>query len=264
MASARRSRAPRRPRIPPAAVRATRGPQPPDAIIAGLQELIRNEFATVVLPRVLAEFDRARTDRPARQDALPDFSSLAGLFSARILNAVRSAAGAIAQAARAGVSRAVRPERSTRIPVVLPDSQRREAGYVERVESSVNGSRLAAVLTEAVERATRAGAEPSRGEIERAVGAAATSAASAVKAETNALHAEYTEGYSKAAGLTKYVWTSQLDEIVRPGHARLEGTVQLWSERPIAGDDGHRAHPGEDRFCRCVAFPWDDEPQTAP
>lgn len=258
MATARRpraTRAPRRPRVPPAAVRATRGPQPPDAIVAGLQELIRNEFATVVLPRVLAEFDRAA---PRRTDALPDLSALAGLFSSRIRNAVRSAATAIAQSARAGVSRAVRPERSTRIPVVLPDAGRREAGYVERVESSVNGSRLAAVLTEAIERAAREGGEPSRGDIERAVGAAANSAASAVKSETQGLHAEYTEGYSKAAGLTQYVWTSQLDEIVRPGHARLEGTIQLWSERPIAGDDGHRAHPGEDRFCRCVAFPWDD------
>lgn len=247
----RRPRAPRAgrtPRIPPAAVRATRGPQPPDAIIAGLQELIRNEFATVVLPRVLAEFDRARND--ARNDAI-DLSAIR-LFSTRIRNAARSAATAIAQTARAGVSRAVKPERSTRIPVVLPDAQRREAGYVERVESSVNGSRLAAVLTEAIE----GGAE--RGDIERAVGAAANGAASSVKAETTALHAEYTEGYSRAAGLTQYVWTSQLDEVVRPGHARLEGTIQLWSDPPIAGDDGHRAHPGEDKYCRCTAFPWDD------
>lgn len=252
MSATRRPRARRRPRIPPAAVRATRGPQPPDAIIAGLQELIRSEFATVVLPRVLAEFERSRTDRT---DALPNFTALSGLFSARIRTAVRSAAGAIAQAARAGISRAVKPERSTRIPVVLPDAGRREAGYVERVESSVNGSRLVAVLKEAV----RAGGETIRGDIERAVQSAANSAANSVKAETNALHAEYTESYSKAAGLTKYVWTSQLDEIVRPGHARLEGTVQLWSAPPVTGDDGHRAHPGEDRFCRCVAFPWDDE-----
>lgn len=251
MATARRvrvARAGRTPRVPPQIVRATRGPQPPDHIVAGLQELIRNEFATVVLPKVLAEYERARADRT---DALPNWSALAGLITARVSNAVRSAATAIAQTARAGVARAVRPERSTRIPVTLEDAGRRNAGYVERVESSVNGERLVAVLKEAGESATR-------GDIERAVGEVAKSAASAVKAETQQLHGEYVEGYARAVGISKYVWTTQLDEIVRSGHEALEGTIQLWSEPPVAGADGHRAHPGEDRYCRCSAFPWDD------
>jgi SPP1 gp7 family putative phage head morphogenesis protein len=233
----------------------TRGPQPPDVIVASLQELIRHEFATVVLPRVLAELDRAGE---LRTDAIPTFGFIGSLLTPRVRNALKSAAMVIAQTARAGVARVVRPERATRIPVTLETAGRAAAGYVERVEGSAIGDRLVAALTEAFEKAERAGNKPGREEIEKSVEDVADRAASTVKSETQALHAEFTEGYSRAAGLTKYVWTTQLDEKVRPGHEALEGTIQLWNEPPVTHEDGHHAHPGEDRFCRCQAFPWDD------
>lgn len=57
-----------------------------------------------------------------------------------------------------------------------------------------------------------------------------------------------------ASGVTQYVWTTQRDSHVRPGHRRLHGTVQDWSKPPIVAP-GRRAHPGEDFGCRCWAEP---------
>ena len=58
------------------------------------------------------------------------------------------------------------------------------------------------------------------------------------------------------AGVTEYTWSSSGDERVRPGHRRLNGTVQKWGKPPI--DDprtGARHEPGMAVRCRCVAVP---------
>lgn len=251
----RAARARRSPRMPPKSVRVSRGPQPPDAIVAGLQELVRNEFRVTVLPRVLAEM---RAAGELRHDALPNFAFLGSLLTDRLRSGLKAAADAIVRTARAGVARAVRPERATRIPVRLEEQGRVNAGYLERVERSVIDTRLRAALTEAFVKAENVGTKPGQGDIEDAVGKVAERTAGVVKTETQELHADYTERFSRAAGLTKYVWTTQIDELVREGHAALEGSIQLWSEPPVTHADGHHAHPGEDRNCRCVPWPWDD------
>lgn len=48
-------------------------------------------------------------------------------------------------------------------------------------------------------------------------------------------------------GITKYVWSTSLDERVRDEHAEREGRTFSWDDPP---EDGH---PGEPINCRCVA-----------
>lgn len=251
--AARRSR--HRPRrVPPQHLRATRGPRAPDAIVGALQALVREEFRLRVLPRVLAELARAGAiPGPARRDASITFGWVGSLMTERLRAALRSGAHAVARSAIAGVRRTLSPERSTRISGILDTEGRLIAGYLERVESSVLGNRLVAELERVF-----AGDLPDREQLTRAVEVTGESAAAAIKAETQQLHGELVGAASRAAGLTKYVWTTQLDEVVREGHAELEGTIQLWSDPPVTDETGYRAHPGEPRNCRCTAWPWDD------
>lgn len=48
-------------------------------------------------------------------------------------------------------------------------------------------------------------------------------------------------------GIDKYVWSTSMDERVRPDHAKREGRVFSWENPPSDG------HPGEPINCRCVA-----------
>ncbi len=62
------------------------------------------------------------------------------------------------------------------------------------------------------------------------------------------------------AGITRYVWTTSLDERVRPDHADLDGSVQQWDAPPVVDQrTGRRGHPGIDFQCRCTAVPVLDE-----
>ncbi len=56
------------------------------------------------------------------------------------------------------------------------------------------------------------------------------------------------------AGVKRYLWVTMGDSRVRPGHARLNGTIQRWAKPPDVGG-GKRCHPGEDFGCRCQAIP---------
>ena len=51
----------------------------------------------------------------------------------------------------------------------------------------------------------------------------------------------------KQVGIEKYVWSTSLDERVRPEHQEREGETFSWSDPPADG------HPGEPINCRCVA-----------
>lgn len=68
----------------------------------------------------------------------------------------------------------------------------------------------------------------------------------------------------ESAGITKYVWSTSLDERVRgnpdgawpdaePSHYDLEGKIFSWDDPPEPG------HPGEDYQCRCIALPYIEE-----
>lgn len=60
-----------------------------------------------------------------------------------------------------------------------------------------------------------------------------------------------------AAGVKRYTWITRSDDRVRPGHRSLHGSIQDWSSPPITDPvSGRRAHPGEERNCRCVALPY--------
>jgi hypothetical protein len=206
-------------------LRATRGPQPPDGIIQDLQGLLREELAG------------------AAPESLATPADVRALLAKRFVPALQRAAPQMTLRTRAEVGRVLSPERVQRIPSHLPAESRQFAEYAEHTVAAV----VEAVVRATRERTDAAGDDP------------ADAGAGAIKAETLALHSETVRQFSQSAGLVHYVWTTQLDEIVRPGHAALEGSIQLWSERPMTDEAYERhAHPGEDRNCRCVAFPWDD------
>lgn len=54
---------------------------------------------------------------------------------------------------------------------------------------------------------------------------------------------------SVAAGVTQYIWRTQLDDRVREEHAEREGQRFSWDAPPFDG------HPGDPPNCRCVAEP---------
>ena len=68
------------------------------------------------------------------------------------------------------------------------------------------------------------------------------------------LNADINKSRQSQAGIREYVWTTCLDDRVRPRHQMLEGTVQQWAAAPSPG-----YHPGEDWNCRCGAFPVLDD-----
>ncbi len=49
---------------------------------------------------------------------------------------------------------------------------------------------------------------------------------------------------------THYIWRTQGDSNVRESHAKNDGKIFAWDERPETG------HPGEDFGCRCTAEPY--------
>lgn len=57
----------------------------------------------------------------------------------------------------------------------------------------------------------------------------------------------------RGLGVTKYEWSTSLDERVRQSHADLEGTTHEWNEPPTV--DGEPVHPGQAINCRCAAIP---------
>lgn len=68
--------------------------------------------------------------------------------------------------------------------------------------------------------------------------------------QTLKLNGQITEARQTAAGVNEYIWSTSLDERVRPEHAALEGQRFSWDSPPAPG------HPGQDYNCRCVALPY--------
>lgn len=70
-------------------------------------------------------------------------------------------------------------------------------------------------------------------------------------------NARVTQERHRAAGVTRYEWSTSSDDRVRPEHERIDGRVFEWSSQgaPGAGIRGEPAHPGEAIRCRCVAIP---------
>ncbi len=117
-------------------------------------------------------------------------------------------------------------------PVTTPPGWELET--TRAVEASIERGRAAGLVVPAV--------------LERAGGVAAAS----VLQE----HARQVQARAIAAGSLGYIWHTQRDGRVRPGHRALEGTQQRWESPPITDPaTGYRAHPGEPKACRCVPWP---------
>lgn len=67
--------------------------------------------------------------------------------------------------------------------------------------------------------------------------------------QTSKFNGDLTRLRQTNIGITKYVWSTSLDERVREEHAALEGKTFSWNDPP---DEGN---PGEAINCRCVALP---------
>jgi SPP1 gp7 family putative phage head morphogenesis protein len=91
------------------------------------------------------------------------------------------------------------------------------------------------------------------------VGLSKTKATIIANDQVGKLNGELTQLRQRALGIKRYKWATSRDELVRPGHRALDGTVQKWGEPPLVNaKTGKRAHPGFDTHyypCRCSAIP---------
>ena len=68
-----------------------------------------------------------------------------------------------------------------------------------------------------------------------------------------------TQSRAEHVGSPGYIWRSVGDTDVRPRHKMLNGTFHRWSEPPVSGENGERAHAGQIYNCRCYPEPVLDE-----
>lgn len=97
--------------------------------------------------------------------------------------------------------------------------------------------------------------------LEEQAGYSTSRAVLTARDQTLKLYGQIQEERQTNAGIERYVWTTSLDERVRPDHADLDGTIQRWDDPPIVDQrTGRRGHPGFDFQCRCTAVAVLDEP----
>lgn len=216
-------RDPRTEIVPPVDVRRRRGPKPPDAIVASLGFVLRRE-----LEREQQVVDAEANDPSDREVVVrlgAAWAAALGIGLGRLVaHARRGVVGALAGTTAAALAREV---------VVRPP-----AGAEEDITEEVT--------TAAQERARK-----------RAGTAAMVAAAlAALEGAVTRLHASLVERIARLAGASRYVWTTMRDELVRPLHRALEGTVQRWDRPPLVGLPDFHGHAGEAAGpCRCQAFP---------
>lgn len=75
------------------------------------------------------------------------------------------------------------------------------------------------------------------------------------RTETTRTATALVEARALHVGSLEYIWRTAHDSDVRQLHKDLEGTVHRWSEPPVAGENGERAHPGSIYNCRCWPEP---------
>jgi len=67
--------------------------------------------------------------------------------------------------------------------------------------------------------------------------------------ETGTLNSQLSRSRLLGIGALSYIWTTQMDERVRPLHAERQGKMFSWKVMPSDG------HPGMPFHCRCIATP---------
>ncbi len=73
--------------------------------------------------------------------------------------------------------------------------------------------------------------------------------------QANKLFGALNEDWALRGGDDEYIWVTSKDERVRPGHARLDGTVQRYSKPPNTGRREGENNPGQAVSCRCRGIP---------
>lgn len=68
-----------------------------------------------------------------------------------------------------------------------------------------------------------------------------------------------TQSRAEHLGSPGYIWRTVGDSDVRKLHQKLNGTFHRWSEPPVSGEHGERAHAGQIYNCRCYPEPVLDE-----
>ena len=71
--------------------------------------------------------------------------------------------------------------------------------------------------------------------------------------QTLKTNAALSQARQRAAGVTRYRWSTSHDERVRKSHAELDGEAFDYDDPPEV--DGEPANPGEPVQCRCIAIP---------
>lgn len=88
------------------------------------------------------------------------------------------------------------------------------------------------------------------GEIQKRTGVAKSRAKFIARDQVSKFNGDLNQLRQKNVGINSYIWSTSLDERVRPSHAAKEGQKFNWDNPP--NDTGN---PGEDYNCRCVALP---------
>lgn len=115
--------------------------------------------------------------------------------------------------------------------------------YFNRVENTVLRDVQAGTLTSEIAQ-----------EIQTAYDVSESKATLIARDQTAKLNGNLNQMRQTEVGVSKYEWSTSMDERVRESHAAKEGQVYSWSDPPA--DTGH---PGEDYQCRCTAIPVFEE-----
>jgi SPP1 gp7 family putative phage head morphogenesis protein len=103
--------------------------------------------------------------------------------------------------------------------------------------------------------ATGARAKAIQKEILRTGKVTESKAMTIARTETTRAVTAMVESRAQFVGSEGYIWRTAGDGDVRPLHRKLNGKFIKWSEPPVAGESGERAHAGAIYNCRCWPEP---------
>lgn len=124
-------------------------------------------------------------------------------------------------------------------------------------------------VEEIAQRALLTGADPRQtaAEIAERFGVADSRARLIARDQVANLNGQITRERNTALGIITYIWSSSIDERVRPEHQAMDGRLCRWDDPTVYSDDdgvtwlprsqigGVNEHPGMDIQCRCVSRP---------
>jgi SPP1 gp7 family putative phage head morphogenesis protein len=146
-------------------------------------------------------------------------------------------------------------------PTITPESKARMAReYEENMKPYVADFSKSAIhtLREAVEENAMKGYRADRlaSVIRQRYGVTRSKAEFLARQETALFMSKYRELRFSEGGVTRYVWHTAHDELVRKQHSSLDGHTFFYSNPPIVDKDTARTgNPGTDFNCRCVDAP---------